>query len=81
MVKSQRVRKVVQVHLTEMERIEMGLKQWGGRAYADTLSKGLTATVLRGNKICRVHEGGISVMKEIPQAKFKVTQRTFKLKK
>lgn len=72
---------VAQGRLTEKKQIQIGLKRMGNRAYLDTLSQGLPVTVLCGNRVCRVDEKGVSVVSKVPQAKYRVTQRSFKLKK
>lgn len=65
---------------SEEQRIQDGLKRWGKDAYRNTLSNGEVATVLRGNKIYRVSDNGANLLMEVKQSKYKVSQRTFKLK-
>lgn len=66
---------------SEEERIVAGLKRFGRRAYNETLKQGGEATVLRGNKICRVNgRGDVSVIEELGQTRYRVTQNTYKLK-
>lgn len=71
----------IPLDLPEKEKIEFGLKQWGHRAYTDALSKGVAVSVLRGNRVYQIQDGNAEVIETIPQTKYKISQRTFKLKK
>ena len=69
------------VRLSEKQQIETGLKRWGRKAYAHALSNNGSVGVLRGNSICKVQAGSVDVVAKIPQTRYKITQRSFKLKK
>ena len=65
----------------EKEIIENGLRKNGRRAYDQTLANGISVTVLRGNKICKIEpNGNVSVISEVAQTKFKVTRQVYSLK-
>lgn len=68
-------------YISEKEKqiIISGLKQYGKRAYQETKSKGLPITRLMGNRILEINSDSTSIVSEIPQTKFKITQRTFNL--
>lgn len=67
--------------VSEQQQIEIGLKRWGHRAYSEALQYRGSVTVLRGNRICRIRKGNkVEVISELPQTKYKITQRSFKLK-
>lgn len=66
---------------SEKEQIAIGLKRWGHVAYRKSLSKGVPAVVLKGNKIYRVSSNASDVVSEVSQAKYKITQRSFDLSK
>lgn len=66
---------------SEKEQILLGLKSCGNRAYKELLLKGIPAVVLRGNNICRISSlGMIEVISKVPQSKYKIRQRSYKLK-
>lgn len=71
----------IPLDLPEKEKIEFGLKRWGRRAYTDALSKGVAVSVLRGNRVYQIQDGNAEVIETIPQTKYRISQRTFKLKK
>jgi hypothetical protein len=65
----------------ERELIMNGLRKNGRKAYDQTLANGISVTVLRGNKICKVEpNGNISVVSEVVQSKFKVAKQVYSLK-
>lgn len=66
---------------SEKERIAVGIKRWGHAAYRKSLSRGVPTVVLKGNKIYRVSSDASDVVSEIPQSKYKITQRSFDLGK
>lgn len=68
------------IALSEKQQIEAGLKRWGRVAYTHALSSQGPVGVLRGNRICQVNKEGIKVVAQIPQTRYKVTQRSFKIK-
>lgn len=71
----------VEVSKNEKEVILDGLRKYGRKAYNETLANGVPVTVLRGNKICRIEpNGNTSIVASVSQTKFKVSQKTFKLK-
>ena len=83
MVKMERFHKTAgsKGHSHEKQQIEVGLKRWGRNAYLCTLSDVGSVGVLRGNNICQIQKGNVDVLAKIPQTRYKVTQRSFKLKK
>lgn len=65
----------------EKDIIIEGLRKYGRKAYNVALANGVPVTILRGNKICRIDpNGSILVLGSVKQSKFKVSQKTFKLK-
>lgn len=68
-------------HSSEKDKIAKGLKRWGNHAYTQTQTSGNAATVLRGNKICQVLNKQVRVVSEVPQSRYKIVQRSFKIKK
>ncbi len=65
----------------EKEIIENSLRRNGRRAYDQTLAKGISVTVLRGNKICKIEpNGNISVIAKVVHTKFKLTRQVYNLK-
>jgi len=65
----------------EKEIIENSLRRNGRKAYDQTLAKGISVTVLRGNKICKIEpNGNISVISKVIQTKFKVARQVYNLK-
>lgn len=67
---------------TEKEQIASGLKRWGQDAYRKALLDGHSTVVLKGNKVYRVTSSGATdVVAEVPQSKYKITQRSFDLSK
>lgn len=65
----------------EKDVILKGLRKYGRRAYDTTLANGIPVTVLRGNNICRIEPNGdIDIVSRVTQTKYKVSQKTFKLK-
>ena len=58
-----------------------GLRKYGRKAYDETLANSVPVTVVRGNKICRIEpNGNTSILAIVSQTKFKVSQKTFRLK-
>ncbi len=65
----------------EEDFIKSGLRKYGRRAYDSALSKDISVTVLRGNKICQVNtDKSLTIIETINKTKHKVTQKTFKLR-
>ncbi|HEY3370676.1 MAG TPA: hypothetical protein VGK10_07505 [Prolixibacteraceae bacterium] len=72
---------IEKVQKTEREVIVDGLRKYGRKAYDETLANGIPVTVLRGNKICRIEpNGNTTIVAKVSQTKFKVSQKTFRLK-
>ena len=71
----------IDMNISEKEEqiIISGLKQYGRRAYQETKSKGLPITRLKGNRILEINSDSTSIVGEVPQTKFKITQRSFNL--
>jgi len=70
----------VDIQKNEKDVILDGLRKYGRKAYDETLANGVPVTVLRGNKICRIEpNGNTSIVANVPQTKFKVSQKIFKL--
>ena len=71
----------VKVHNDEKDVILKGLRKYGRNAYNNTLAKGISVTVLRGNNICRIEPNGdVDIVGRVSQSKFKVSQKTYRLK-
>lgn len=71
----------VAIQKNEEDLILKGLRKYGRKAYNETLANGVPVTVLRGNKICRIEPNGNTiVVAKVSQTKYKVPQKTFKLK-
>lgn len=66
---------------SEEKCIVAGLKRFGRKAYFDALVHVGEATVLRGNRVCRVNKrGDVVVIEELEQTKYRVPQQSYKLK-
>jgi hypothetical protein len=64
----------------EEESIRTGIKKYGRDAYEVTLSNGIAATVLEGNKIYKISpDGKRSVLAKVSKSGVKVTRRSFKI--
>jgi hypothetical protein len=68
-------------HKEEKDIIIEGLRIMGRNAYDATLANGVSATVLRGKKICRIEPNGdISIVAKLAKTKSKTSIKSFKLK-
>ena len=73
-------RKVLTTPMPEEESIRTGIKKYGRDAYEVTLSNGIAATVLEGNKIYKISpDGKRSVLAKVGKSGVKVTRRSFKI--
>jgi hypothetical protein len=73
-------RKVSIIPIPEEESIRTGIKKYGRNAYEVTLSNGIAATVLEGNKIYKISpDGKRSVLAKVGKSGVKVTRRSFKI--
>ena len=67
-------------NIAEEESLRAGIKKYGRDAYKTTLSKGIAATVLEGNKICKISpDGKKTVLAQVRNSGVKVTRRSFKI--
>ena len=65
----------------EKDIIIEGLRIFGRSAYDATLANGVSATVLRGKRICRIEPNGdISIVARLSKTKSKTSIKSFKLK-
>jgi len=65
----------------EIMKIRRGIEKHGRKAFKVTLENGVTATILKGNQICRISpDGSVAVVKKISKSKFKVFKSVFILK-
>ena len=68
-------------HKNEKDIIIEGLRIYGDSAYETTLASGISATVLRGEKICRIEPNGdVSIVARLTKTKKKVSNKSFSLK-
>jgi len=66
--------------LIEEESLRIGIKKYGHDAFKKALSKGISATVLEGNFICKIApDGGKKIVAQIADAGVKVSHRTLKI--
>lgn len=62
--------------------IQTGLSKYGRRAYDTSIAEGRSVSVLRGNSILLIDPSGVKKkIATVKQAKTKITQRKFSLKK
>ena len=69
------------INQKEEDLIKSGLRKHGRRAYDSALSKNVSVTVLRGNKVCQVNpDKSVTIIETRDKTKHKVTQKKYKLK-
>jgi len=66
--------------LVEEDSLRTGIKKHGRDAFKNVLSKGITATVLEGNNICKVSpDGKNKIIAQVGDSGVRVSHRTFKI--